>query len=34
VLADCFVIELPELGGAQKIEALGVPVRTLSFEGH
>ncbi len=35
VIAACFVINLPELGGAAKIEALGVPVRTLmSFEGH
>jgi adenine phosphoribosyltransferase len=35
VLAACFIIDLPELGGAKKIEALGVPVRTLvSFDGH
>jgi len=35
VLAACFVIDLPELGGADKIRALGVPVRTLvSFAGH
>ena len=35
VLAACFVIDLPELGGAEKIRQLGVPVRTLiSFEGH
>ena len=35
VVAACFVIYLPELGGAQKIRDLGVPVRTLvSFEGH
>ena len=35
IVAACFVIDLPELGGAKKIEALGVPVRTLvSFEGH
>jgi adenine phosphoribosyltransferase len=35
VIAACFVIDLPELGGAQKIIDLGVPVRTLlSFEGH
>jgi adenine phosphoribosyltransferase len=35
VVAACFVIDLPELGGAKKIEALGVPVRTLvTFEGH
>ena len=35
VVAACFVINLPDLGGAKKIEALGVPVRTLlAFEGH
>ncbi len=35
VIAACFVIDLPELGGAKKIEALGVPVRRLvTFEGH
>ena len=35
VLAACFVIDLPELGGAAKIAALGVPVRTLvAFDGH
>jgi adenine phosphoribosyltransferase len=35
VLAACFIIDLPDLGGAKKIEALGVPVRTLvSFDGH
>ena len=35
VLAACFVIDLPELGGAEKLRALGVPVRTLiAFEGH
>jgi adenine phosphoribosyltransferase len=35
VVAACFVIDLPELGGAKKIEALGVPVRTLvKFDGH
>ena len=35
VVAACFVIDLPELGGAAKIRKLGVPVRTLvSFEGH
>jgi adenine phosphoribosyltransferase len=35
VVAACFVIDLPDLGGARKIEALGVPVRKLvSFEGH
>ncbi len=35
VAAACFIIDLPELGGAEKIRKLGVPVRTLiSFEGH
>ncbi|MHB8885395.1 MAG: adenine phosphoribosyltransferase [Methylovirgula sp.] len=35
VIAACFVIDLPELGGAKKIEALGVPVHSLiSFAGH
>lgn len=35
VVAACFVIDLPELGGARKIEALGVPVHSLiAFEGH
>ena len=35
ILGACFVIDLPELGGSKKLEALGVPVRTLvSFEGH
>ncbi len=35
VVAACFVIDLPELGGAAKIRAMGVPVRTLvAFEGH
>jgi adenine phosphoribosyltransferase len=35
VVVACFVIHLPDLGGAKKIEALGVPVRTLiAFEGH
>jgi adenine phosphoribosyltransferase len=35
VLAACFVIDLPELGGAARLRALGVPVRTLiTFEGH
>jgi adenine phosphoribosyltransferase len=35
VLAACFIVDLPELGGAEKIRRLGVPVRTLvSFEGH
>jgi adenine phosphoribosyltransferase len=35
VLAACFVIDLPDLGGADKLRKLGVPVRTLvSFAGH
>ncbi len=33
--AACFVIDLPELGGAQKIRELGVRVRSLmDFPGH
>ncbi|TXM72276.1 adenine phosphoribosyltransferase [Methylobacterium sp. WL103] len=35
VVAACFVIDLPEIGGAQKLRELDVPVRTLmEFEGH
>jgi adenine phosphoribosyltransferase len=35
VVAACFVIDLPDLGGRAKLEALGVPVRTLiEFAGH
>jgi adenine phosphoribosyltransferase len=35
VLAACFVIDLPELGGAEKLRKMDVPVRTLvSFDGH
>jgi adenine phosphoribosyltransferase len=35
VVAAIFVIDLPDLGGSRKIEALGVPVRTLvAFPGH
>ena len=34
ILGACFVIDLPELGGSRKLEALGVPVRTLvTFDG-
>jgi adenine phosphoribosyltransferase len=35
VLAACFVIDLPELGGSAKLRGLEVPVRALlTFEGH
>jgi adenine phosphoribosyltransferase len=35
VVAACFIVDLPDLGGAEKIRKLGVPVRTLiAFEGH
>jgi len=35
VTAACFIVDLPELGGAAKLSALGVPVRTLvAFDGH
>jgi adenine phosphoribosyltransferase len=35
VLAACFVIDLPELGGADKLRKMDVPVSTLiSIEGH
>ena len=35
VEAACFVIDLPELGGAERLRALGVPVSSLiAFEGH
>ncbi|WEX76530.1 adenine phosphoribosyltransferase [Sinorhizobium numidicum] len=35
IVAACFIIDLPELGGRKKLEALGVDVRTLiEFEGH
>lgn len=35
VVAACFVIDLPALEGRKKLEALGVPVRTLiAFDGH
>ncbi len=34
IVAACFVIDLPDLEGRKKLEALGVPVRTLiEFEG-
>ncbi len=35
LLAACFIIDLPDLGGSRKLESMGVPVRTLiGFEGH
>lgn len=35
IVAACFVIDLPELGGADKIRKLGIPVRSLiAFDGH
>ena len=35
VLAACFIIDLPDLGGAAKLRKLDVPVRTLiAFGGH
>ena len=35
IVAGCFVIDLPDLGGRKKLEDLGVTVRTLvAFEGH
>lgn len=35
IVAACFVIDLPDLGGRRKLEALGVEVRTLiAYEGH
>jgi adenine phosphoribosyltransferase len=35
IVTACFVIDLPELGGRKKLEALGVNVRTLiEFDGH
>ncbi|CEJ14174.1 Adenine phosphoribosyltransferase [bacterium YEK0313] len=33
--AACFIVDLPELGGADRLRAMNVPVRTLvGFEGH
>ena len=35
IVAACFIIDLPALGGRKKLEALGVDVRTLvEFDGH
>lgn len=34
IVAACFIVDLPDLGGRRKLEALDVPVRTLiEFEG-
>jgi adenine phosphoribosyltransferase len=35
VVAACFIVDLPDLGGADRIRRLGLPVRTLvAFSGH
>src|ERR1043166_3950851 len=35
VVAACFIVDLPDLGGAARLRAMDVPVRTLmAFEGH
>ena len=35
IVAACFVIDLPEIGGAQRLRDMGVEVRALmQFEGH
>jgi len=35
VVAACFIIDLPDLGGAEKLRGMDVSVRTLmAFEGH
>ena len=35
VAAACFIIDLPDLGGAERLRAMGVDVRSLiAFEGH
>ena len=35
LVAACFIIDLPDLGGAGRLREMGVDVRTLmSFEGH
>jgi len=34
IIAACFVVDLSELGGRQRIRDMGVPVRTLiEFDG-
>jgi len=35
VVAACFIIDLPDLGGRGELRAMEVPVRTLmTFDGH
>lgn len=35
IVASCFVVDLPELGGRNLLKNMGIPVRTLiEFEGH
>lgn len=35
IVAACFIVDLPDLGGRAKLEAMDVPVRTLvEFSGH
>jgi adenine phosphoribosyltransferase len=35
IVAACFIVDLPALGGAAKVEKLGIPVRALmQFDGH
>jgi adenine phosphoribosyltransferase len=35
VVGACFVVDLPELGGMERVAAMGVPVSTLiAFDGH
>jgi adenine phosphoribosyltransferase len=35
VVAACFIVDLPDLGGAERLRRMDVPVRTLiAFEGH
>jgi adenine phosphoribosyltransferase len=35
IVGAIFVVDLPELGGGKRLEAAGVPVRSLvSFEGY
>ncbi|MGI9351782.1 MAG: adenine phosphoribosyltransferase [Rhizobiaceae bacterium] len=34
IVAACFIVDLPELGGRQRIQDMGIPVRTLvEFDG-